>query len=254
MNITLPTGWQINPNTLKDKIILITGAGDGIGRACALMCAQAGATVLLLGRTKKKLDKVYDEIIAQGGAEPGLIPLNLLTARSAEFDQLSGMLDQEFGHLDGILHCAAMLGDITPLEMASPDTWQQVLQTNLTAPVLLTQSMMPLIRASNAASIVFTSSSVGRRGRAFWGAYAVSKAGIESVTQILADELEHTEKIRVNAVNPGATRTAMRAYAYPAENPMTLKTPEEIAPIFCWLLSDDSKNVNGQSIDAQPKA
>lgn len=253
MTDSMPAGWQPAAGCLKDKVILVTGAGDGIGRACALACAKLGATVLLLGRTQEKLAAVYDEIKQAGGAEPGMIPLNLLTARPADFDQLANMLDREFGRLDGLLHCAAILGDITPLEMASPDTWQQVIQTNLTAPVFLTQAMLPLLRAADSSSVIFTSSSVGRRGRAFWGAYAVSKAGIESVTQIMADELEHTKKIRVNAVNPGATRTRMRASAYPAENPSTLKTPEEITPVFCWLLSDDSREITGKSFDAQPR-
>ncbi|MFZ5723256.1 MAG: YciK family oxidoreductase [Pseudomonadota bacterium] len=253
MSDTLPAGWQAPADYLKDKVILVTGAGDGIGRACALACARLGATVLLLGRTQEKLADVYDAIKQNGGAEPGMIPLNLLTARPADFDQLATMLDKEFGRLDGLLHCAGILGDITPLEMASPDTWQQVLQTNLTAPVFLTQAMLPLLRASASASVVFTSSSVGRRGRAFWGAYAVSKAGIESVTQIFADELEHTGTIRVNAVNPGGTRTTMRARAYPAENPATLRTPDEITPLFVWLLGDDSRAANGRSYDAQPR-
>lgn len=253
MTATFPAGWQPAAGCLQDKVILVTGAGDGIGRACALACAKLGATVLLLGRTKEKLDEVYDEIKRAGGPEPGMIPLNLVTARPNDFGELAVMLEKEFGRLDGLLHCAAILGDITPLEIASPDTWQQVLQVNLNAPVFLTQAMVPLLRQSPAASVVFTTSSVGRRGRAFWGAYAVSKAGIESVTQILADELEHTGKIRINAVNPGATRTLMRARAYPAENPMTLKTPEDVAPVFAWLLSDDSRGVNGQSIDAQPR-
>lgn len=253
MTDTLPAGWQAKSGLLKDKVILITGAGDGIGRACALACAQLGATVLLLGRTQKKLEAVYDEIRAAGGAEPGLIPLNLATAKANDFHELAAMLEKEFGRIDGLLHCAAILGDITPQEMADTDTWLQVMQVNVNAPAFLTQAMVPLLRQSKGASVVFTSSSVGRRGRAFWGAYAVSKAAVESLTQILDDELEHTGTIRVNAVNPGATRTAMRARAYPAENPEALKSPADIAPIFLWLLSDDSRGVHGKSLDAQPK-
>lgn len=250
---TLPAGWQPAAGCLANKVILVTGAGDGIGRACAAGFARLGATVLLLGRTPEKLEEVYDEIKRAGGAEPGMIPLNLAAATRTEYEQLADMLDREFGRLDGILHCAAILGDITPLEIYSPETWQQVMQVNLTAPVFLTQAMLPLLKAAPAASVVFTSSSVGRKGRAFWGAYAVSKAGIESVTQILADEMENVSRIRFNAVNPGATRTTMRARAYPAENPMTLQTPEDILPIFCWLASDDSIGNNGQTFDAQPR-
>lgn len=250
---TFPAGWQPSPGCLKDKVILVTGAGDGIGRACALDCARLGATVLLLGRTQDKLEAVYDAIKAAGGAEPGMIPMNLAVATAGDYAQLATMLEREFGRLDGLLHCAAILGDITPMEIYSPDTWQQVLQVNLTAPVLLTQAMLPLLKAAPAASVVFTGSSVGRKGRAFWGAYAVSKAGIESVTQVLADEMENVSRVRFNAVNPGATRTAMRARAYPAENPLQLKTPEDITPLFLWLLSDDSLGCSGRSLDAQPK-
>lgn len=254
MTTFLPAGWQAAPGCLNDKIILVTGAGDGIGRACALAFASLGATVILLGRTPEKLEAVYDEIKRNGNQEPALAPLNLAVATAREYAQLADMLDTEFHRLDGIVHCAAILGDITPLELYAGDTWSQVIQVNLNAPMLLTQAMLPLLKASPAASVVFTTSSVGRKGRAFWGAYAVSKAGIESITQIFADEMEHLGTLRFNAVNPGATRTLMRARAYPAENPMTLKTPEEIIPLFTWLVSDDSRGINGQSLDAQPKS
>lgn len=247
---TLPAGWQAADSCLKDKVILVTGAGDGIGRACAREYARLGATVLLLGRTQEKLEAVYDEIKAAGGREPGMIPLNLAVAMPRDHEQLAGMLEKEFGRLDALVHCAAILGDITPLEIYSADTWQQVLQVNLTAPAFLTQAMLPLLKAAPSASVVFVSSSVGRKGRAFWGAYAVSKAGIESLTQILADEMENVSRIRFNAVNPGATRTTMRARAYPAENPMTVKMPEALMPLFTWLVSTDSTGINGRSFDA----
>lgn len=253
MSNTLPAGWQARPGCLNDKILLVTGAGDGIGRACALAFAKLGATVVLLGRTQDKLEAVYDQIKRDGGKEPAMVPLNLAATTPVEYAQLADMLDTEFHRLDGIVHCAAVLGDITPMELYSAETWSQVMRVNLDAPVFLTQAMLPLLKASPSASVVFTSSSVGRKGRAFWGAYAVSKAGIESVTQVLADEMEHLGTLRFNAVNPGATRTTMRAKAYPAENPLTLKTPDEIVPLFTWLVSDDSRSVNGQSLDAQPK-
>jgi len=253
MTATLPAGWHASPGCLQDKVLLITGAGDGIGRACALAFGNLGATVILLGRTQEKLEAVYDEIKAAGGATPAMVPLNLAAATTREYAQLADMLDAEFHRLDGIVHCAAILGDITPMELYSADTWAQVMQVNLTAPFLLTQAMMPLLKAAPSASVLFTGSSVGRRGRAFWGAYAASKAGIENITQVFADEMEHVGTLRFNTVNPGATRTTMRAKAYPAENPSLLKTPEDIVPVFCWLMSDDSKGNNGQSFDAQPK-
>lgn len=253
MTDTLPAGWQARPGCLADKILLVTGAGDGIGRSCALAFAALGATVILLGRTQEKLEGVYDAIKRDGGKEPAMVPLNLAATTPREYAQLADMIDAEFGRLDGIVHCAAILGDITPMELYSAETWSQVMRVNLDAPVFLTQAMLPLLKASPSASVVFTSSSVGRKGRAFWGAYAVSKAGIESVTQVLADEMEHLGTLRFNAVNPGATRTTMRARAYPAENPLTLRTPEDIVPLFTWLVSDDSRAVNGRSLDAQPK-
>lgn len=253
MTATLPADWNAAADCLREKVILVTGAGDGIGRACALQFAKLGGTVILLGRTQEKLEEVYDDIKAMGGATPAMVPLNLAAATPREFAQLADMFDAEFHRLDGIVHCAGILGDITPLELYSTDTWTQVLQVNLNAPVFLTQAMMPLLKAAPSASVVFASSSVGRKGRAFWGAYAVSKAGIESVTQIFADESEHLGTLRFNAVNPGATRTVMRAKAYPAENPALLKTPEDIVPLFTWLMSDDSKGRNGESFDAQPK-
>lgn len=253
MTDTLPAGWHAAAGCLNDKIILVTGAGDGIGRACALAFAGLGATVILLGRTQEKLEAVYDAIKRAGGREPAMVPLNLAATTAREYAELADMLDAEFHRLDGIVHCAAILGDITPLEIYSAETWAQVMQVNLTAPVFLTQAMAPLLKAAPAASVVFATSSVGRKGRAFWGAYAVSKAGIESVTQIFADEMEHIGTLRFNAVNPGATRTVMRARAYPAENPGDVTPAEEIVPVFTWLMSDDSRGVNGRSIDAQPK-
>jgi NAD(P)-dependent dehydrogenase (short-subunit alcohol dehydrogenase family) len=246
---TLPDGWQAANDCLRGKVILITGAGDGIGRACALAFGRLGATVVLLGRTQEKLEAVYDEIKNTGGATPAMVPLNLAAAGAREFAQLADMLDAEFHKLDGIVHCAAQLGDITPLELYAPETWAQVMQVNLTAPFLLTQAMMPLLKAAPSASVVFVSSSVGRKGRAFWGAYAVSKAGLENLAQVFADENEHLKTLRFNALNPGATRTVMRAKAYPAENPATVKTADAVTPTLAWLLCDDSLGINGRSFD-----
>jgi NAD(P)-dependent dehydrogenase (short-subunit alcohol dehydrogenase family) len=252
MSTSLPAEWSPAADALSGRTIMITGASDGIGRALAVACAKLGATVILLGRDQDKLAAAYDEVLALGGAEPAMVPLNLAVARPQDFDQLAAMLQAEFGHLDGLVHCAAILGDITPVEQYEPDTWLQVLQVNLNAPVFLTRALMPLLKAAPAASVVFASSSVGRKGRAFWGAYAVSKAGIESVTQILADEMENVSSIRFNAVNPGGTRTAMRQRAYPAENPRSVKTAGQTLPVFLWLLCDESRAIRGQSLDAPP--
>lgn len=236
---------------LQDRIILITGAGDGIGRAAAKAYAAHGATVVLVGRTLDKLEKVYDEIEAAGGPQPAIVPLNLESASEHDYLELANTLEQEFGRLDGLLHNAGLLGLRTPIESYDPVIWNQVMQVNVNSAFMLTQALLPLLNASEDASIVFTSSSVGRKGRAYWGAYSVSKFAIEGLTQILADEVENTAPIRVNCINPGATRTQMRVTAYPAEDPYSNPAPEDIMPLYLYLMGADSKDVNGQSLDAQ---
>ncbi|WP_417228114.1 YciK family oxidoreductase [Amphritea sp.] len=243
--------YQAPENLLQEKIILVTGAGDGIGRAAALSYAAHGATVILLGRTEEKLNTVYDEIEAAGYPQAAIIPLNLETAGETDFDRLAAMLEEEFGRIDGILHNASLLGIRTPIESYDPIVWQQVMQVNVNSTFMLTQALLSLTNDSEDASIIFTSSGVGRKGKAFWGAYAVSKFATEGLMQVLADELEHNPNIRVNAINPGATRTNMRANAYPAENPESNPSPEEIMPLYLYLMGRDSRAVNGQSINAQ---
>jgi NAD(P)-dependent dehydrogenase (short-subunit alcohol dehydrogenase family) len=245
--------YQAPAGLLQDRVILVTGAGDGIGRVAARAYAAHGATVILLGRTLAKLESAYDEIEAAGAAQPAIVTLELSTATIADYQQLAETIEREFGRLDGILHNAAVLGDITPLEMYDPDTWDFVMNTNLRSPFLMTQALLPLLKQSPDASVVFTTSSVGRRARAFWGAYAVSKAGIENLSQMLADELRNISAIRVNCINPGATRTRMRASAYPGENPQSLKTPEDLMPLYLYLMGPDSRGTSGESLDAQPK-
>ncbi|MFY0656921.1 MAG: YciK family oxidoreductase [Neptunomonas phycophila] len=243
--------YQAPESLLADRYIVVTGAGDGIGKAAAIAYAKHGATVILLGRTTEKLEQVYDEIENAGGPQPAIVPLNLETATEHDYIEITNIIDQEFGRLDGILHNASLLGLRTPLESYDPVTWQQVMQVNVNAPFLLTQTLMPLLHRSEDASIIFTSSSVGRKGRAYWGAYSVSKFATEGMMQVMADEVSSTSNIRVNCVNPGATRTAMRAYAYPAEDPTNNPTPDAIMPLYLYLMGADSKSVNGESMDAQ---
>lgn len=238
---------------LSERVILVTGAGDGIGRTVALTLARHGATVILLGRTPEKLERVYDEIVAQGSPMPAMAPVNLQIAKPEDYIELAKMFDQEFGRLDGIVHNAALLGDVTPLEKLGPGTWDAVMQVNVTSAFNVTQAMLPLLRASDDASVLFTSSSVGRVGRAYWGAYAVSKAAVENLCQVWSAELENTSSIRVNTINPGATRTDMRALAYPGEEPSTVRPPEDIMAPYLFLLGPDSRGITGQSLDAQPK-
>lgn len=246
--------YQPRPGLLEGRVILITGAGGGIGSALAQATASLGATVILLGRTTPKLERVYDEIVEAGSPRPGIFVMDLAEAGAEQYDQLGEAIDREYGRVDGLIHNAGILGERTPIEQYDVLTWQRVLHINLTAPFILTRALFPFLRRSEDASVIFTSSGVGRRGRAFWGAYAVSKFGTEGLMETLADEVIPGQNLRFNAVNPGATRTSMRAQAYPAEDPATLKTPEEITGVYLYLLGPDSRGVNGRSFDAQPPA
>jgi NAD(P)-dependent dehydrogenase (short-subunit alcohol dehydrogenase family) len=236
---------------LKQRVILVTGAGDGIGRAAALSFAAHGATVVLLGRTTAKLEAVYDEIEAAGHPRAAICPLNLEGASPKDYEDLAARLDEEFGKLDGLLHNASILGALSPLEHYDITLWYRVMQINLNAPFLLTQACLPLLKKAHDASVLFTSSSVGRAGRAYWGAYAVSKAGNENLMQILAQEVQANTRVRVNTINPGKVRTRMRAQAYPGEDPNTLPVPADIIPAYLYLIGSDSIAVNGQAVDAQ---
>jgi len=238
---------------LKNKVILVTGAGDGIGRAAALSYAKHGATVILAGKTVRKLEKVYDEIEAIGGAEPAIYPIKLGGATYQDYEQMAESIESTFGHLDGLLHNAGVLGEHKTIAQTSVHSWEEVMSVNVNAQFMLTKALLPLLEVSKNASVVFTSSGVGRMGRAYWGAYAVSKFAIEGLVQVFADELENISKVRVNAINPGATNTAMRRTAYPAEHPENNPSPEDIMNAYLYLMSDDSAAINGQSIDAQVK-
>ncbi|SOB75993.1 NAD(P)-dependent dehydrogenase, short-chain alcohol dehydrogenase family [Marinobacter sp. LV10R510-11A] len=246
--------YQAPADLLKDRIILVTGAGSGIGRTAAKTYAAHGATVILVGRTLSKLESVYDEIEADGHPKPAIVPMNFEGAAVKDYEELAMTLEDNFGKLDGLLHNAGILGDRSPVEMYDPELWNRVMNVNATAPFLMSRAMIPLLRKSDAASIIFTSSGVGRKAKAYWGAYAVSKFAVEGLTQLLADELDDKHSnVRVNSLNPGATRTNMRAHAYPAENPNQNPTPEDIMPVYLYLMGRDSADVNGQQVDAQLK-
>lgn len=246
-NYTAPSGL------LKDRVILVTGAGRGIGAAAARTYAAHGATVLLLGKTESSLSTLYDEIEAAGHPQPVVIPFNLETALPHQYDELAAMIEAEFGRLDGVLHNASIIGPRTPVEQLSGEQFMRVMHVNVNATFMLTAALLPLLKLSRDASLVFTSSSVGRKGRAYWGAYGVSKFATEGLMQTLADEMQNVASVRANSINPGATRTDMRAQAYPAENPLDNPTPEEIMPLYLYLMGPDSRDVNGQALDAQQK-
>ena len=232
---------------LSNRIVLITGAGDGIGKAMALAAAASGATVVLLGRTTSKLEAVYDEIVDAGHPEPGIVPMDLLRAGVEDVTALAQVIETNYGHLDCLLHNASILGERVPFENYSLSEWEQVMQVNLSAVVLLTRLLLPLLQKSDDARLLFTSSSVGETPRAYWGAYAVSKYGMEGFAKLLAEELENTSKIRVNIINPGATRTTMRAAAYPTEDPRDLKTPADLVPLYLYLMGPEGRAEHGRT-------
>ncbi len=243
--------YSARPDLLKGRTILVTGAGRGIGAAAAKTYAAHGATVLLLGKTEANLSAVYDEIEAAGHPQPVVIPFNLETALAHQYDELAVMIENEFGHIDGVLHNASIVGPRTPLQQLSGDNFMRVMQVNVNAMFMLTATLLPLLKLAPDASVIFTSSSVGRKGRAYWGAYGVSKFATEGLMQTMADEVADITNVRANSINPGATRTDMRAHAYPGENPHNNPLPDEIMPVYLYLMGPDSQGVNGQAFDAQ---
>lgn len=246
-----PRSYEYADDLLRDRIILITGASDGIGKALALRAAALGAQVVLHGRNVKKLEKVYDELEAiEGAPRPSIAVIDLASANSESYTSLANSIEQEFGRLDGLVLNAGILGDRFSIEQYDAVLWQRVMHVNVTAAFAMTQVLLPLLHKSDDASVIFTSSGVGRIGRAFWGAYAVSKFATEGLSQVLADE-NRQSNLRSNCINPGGTRTGMRLAAYPAEDRDKLKRPEEILAPYIYLLGPDSKGVTGQSIDAQ---
>jgi len=242
------------PMELAGRVVAITGAGSGIGRAVALECARRAAQVVLIGRDVPKLEAVHAEIAAAGSAEASIAPLDLEKAVARDYDQLADALLERFGRLDGLLHNAGLLGTLSPIEHYDVPTWCRVLHVNLTAAFVLTQVLLPVLKKSADASIVFTASSVGRRGRAYWGAYAVSKFALEGLAQVLSEELEGISHVRVNTLNPGRARTAMRRQAYPAEDFNQVPLPETLTAAYIALLGPASRGVTGAAFDAQPPA
>lgn len=243
--------YQPQPELLHNRIILVTGAGDGIGREAALTYARHGAQLILLGRTLSKLQAVKQEIHQLGLAPAATVEFDLLTAAPSDYQKLADELAAAYPHLDGVLNNAGLLGTINPLAEQDYQEFCDVMQVNVNASLLLTQAVLPLLLKSPSASLIFTSSSVGRTGRAGWGAYAISKFATEGMMQVLADEYKNTH-LRVNCINPGGTRTSMRASAFPDEDPQKLKTPADIMPLYLYLMGDDSRRKTGMSFDAQP--
>ena len=236
---------------LAERVIVITGAGGGLGRALAVASAKLGARIVLCGRTVRKLESAYDQILSDGGLRPSIAPLDLEKADASQYQGLADAVRNEFGRVDGLVHCASQLGERAPIEHYDVITWMRVMHVNVNAAFILTQAMLPLLRTSEDASVIFTTSGVSNHGRAFWGAYAVSKFATEGLMQVLADETDTTTAIRVNSVNPGRMRTPMRASAYPGEDPATVPLPEDVLGPFLYLLGPQARGITGQRFDAQ---
>ncbi|WBU51416.1 YciK family oxidoreductase [Kosakonia pseudosacchari] len=241
--------YQPQRDLLNDRIILVTGASDGIGKEAALTYARHGASLILLGRNEAKLQQVAREV-EQEGQRAQWFTLDMANCTPEMCQQLADAIAATVPRLDGVLHNAGLLGDVAPMSEQVPSVWNEVMQVNVNATFYLTQALLPLLLKSDCGSLVFTSSSVGRQGRANWGAYAVSKFATEGMMQVLAEEYQN--RVRVNCINPGGTRTKMRASAFPTEDPDKLKTPADIMPLYLWLMGDDSRRKTGMSFDAQP--
>ena len=226
---------------LSGRTILITGATDGIGKVLAIEFSKLGSNIILLGRNSSKLDKVYDQLDNSLTSQKHLIlqaDLGLLNNESAH--EILHAIAEEFTSLDGIIHNAAILGTMTTLEDYELSRWDEVLNVNLRAPFLLTKTLKTILETSTLPRIIFTSSGVANMGRAFWGAYSVSKFGLKGLAEIFANELETTSSIKVFNFDPGATQTKMRASARPAENPNSLKTPNDLVNCYLWFFSEES--------------
>ncbi|RLA35557.1 MAG: YciK family oxidoreductase [Gammaproteobacteria bacterium] len=243
-----PDDYRPASDLLAERVILVTGAGDGLGKTAALTLAAHGATVVLLGHKVKLLERVYDAIEEAGGPQPAIYPFNLEGAAAQDYEELAARIGQTLGRLDGLLHNAAQLGTLTPMRLYDPATWGRVMQVNVNAPYLLTRACLDLLMQADDASIVFSADRVGRQGRAYWGAYGVSKFAVEGMMQILADEHEGTSPVRVNSLDPGAVRTSGYLAAYPGIDPSSLPLPETVMPWYLWLLGPDSVSVTGQAL------
>jgi NAD(P)-dependent dehydrogenase (short-subunit alcohol dehydrogenase family) len=245
MNIS--TDYQVTKGELTDKVILVTGANRGFGRAMTLDLAKAGATVIMLGRDLGSLESVYDEVTDLGYQEPVLYPLDLEGATPEHYEQLQANLLENFDQLDGLIHNASIIGTMMPIEQYDIKLWYSTMQINVNAVFMLTQFLIPVLNKSDDARILFLSSSVGRSARAYWGAYGVSKFAIEGLSKTLSEELEKTN-IRVNSLDPKRMRTKMRQTAYPAENAENNPLPQECSPAIVYLMSESTKALNGEQL------
>lgn len=240
--------YQAPPDLLKDRVILVTGAGQGIGKTAALTFAAHGATVILHGKSTRKLEKVYDEIEAAGYPQAAIFPLDLEKAGDVDFAALAQGIREQLGRLDGILHNASRIGRPQPLADQTLEQWLFFLRINLAAPFALTRACLPLLLAAPDASVIMTSETHGHTPAPFWGGFAVSKAGLEVMAKIWAMELDTHPSLRFNTVIPGPVQSPQRAHTHPAEDRSKLPSPADLMPAYLYLMGPDSKAVNGQVV------
>ncbi len=239
--------YQAPSNLLRDRVILVTGAGSGIGRTMSVAFATHGATVVLLSKTLPNLEGIYDEIERLGAPTPAIYPMHLEGAASRDYEELADKLEESFGRLDGVLHNAAINPYLSRIKDYDPQDWMKVMQVNANAPFFITQACLPLLLKAEDASMIFTSDSVAHKAKAYWGAYAASKFAQEGLMQTLAEELEHTA-VRVNSIDPGPTRTNMRKTIFPGDDINKIKPPETLIPLYLWLMGPDSRGTSGQAL------
>jgi len=245
----LPERYEPARDLLAGRVVLVTGAGQGLGRAVALAAAAHGATVALLGRDLGKLEATYDAIDAAGGLQPALVPLDLASAGSAEFEALAQLLRRDLRGLDGIVHCASHFVPLSPLELQTLEQWQELLRVNLAAPFALTRACLPLLGASPDSSVVFTGETHGTHPKAYWGGFAVAKSALSTLAAIWADELALAGKPRVNVLVPGPIASPQRARSHPGEERSTLRTPEGAATAYLYLLGPESRALSGRTLE-----
>jgi NAD(P)-dependent dehydrogenase (short-subunit alcohol dehydrogenase family) len=246
-----PRHYAPASDILRDRVVLITGASDGIGKAVAQAAAAHGAQVILHGRNVRKLEAVYDSIVAAGHARPSILPLDFEKAGAPQYDEVTNALASEFGRLDGLVHNAGMLGERAPIEHYDVAKWLRTMHVNANAPFILTHCCLPLLKHSGDPSIVFTSSDLLAQPRAYWGAYLVAHWAIEGLKRMLADELENVPTVRVNSVNPGKARTNLRLQAFPAEDRSQVPEAHSIVAPYLYLLGPDSRQITGRTFDCQ---
>jgi NAD(P)-dependent dehydrogenase (short-subunit alcohol dehydrogenase family) len=247
-NPSIPADYQPAPDLLADRVVLVTGAGQGLGQAVALEAARSGATVALLGRKQAKLEKTYDAITAAGGAEPAMIPFDLAAAGNAEFEALAQLLRKDLKRLDAIVHCAAHFVPLSPLANQTIEQWSSLMKVNLTAPFALTRACLPLLQESADSSVVFVGETHGAAPRAYWGGFAVAKAGLSTLAAIWAQELEHRGKPRMNVFIPGPIATPQRMQSHPGENQDRLRSAGSAARALLYLLGPDGAHFSGRTL------